>query len=164
MLNCKVCAQPFIITEAETDLRKKLSFPSVPTPRDCPDCRMQQRLAFRNELNFHKTTCALTGKSILTNYPPERGYKIFASETWYSDQWDPLDYGRDFDFSRPFFEQFGELLKNTPHVNLMMNKSENCDYCNFCTNSKDCYLSARVGFSEQAYYSWVTMNSYRCFD
>jgi hypothetical protein len=30
-----------------------------------------------------------------------------------------MDYGRDFDFSRSFFEQFDKLMKDVPKQNLI---------------------------------------------
>ncbi len=161
MKSCAECRQNFEITEAD---RKVLQKFNAPEPQLCPDCRMQRRVAFRNETNFHKATCALTGKAILTSYPAGRGYKIMSSEAWYSDQWDPLEYGRDFDFNRPFFEQMGELIKAAPHINLMNNKSENCDYCNFCLYSRNCYLCTRVVNAEHCYYTYLPLDAQHCVD
>lgn len=161
MKQCKQCTAGFEITEADRAVLQRFS---APEPSLCPDCRMQRRAAFRGEMNFHKTTCAITGKSILTNISFGQGYKILAYDMWYSDQWDPLAYGRDFDFSRPFFEQFQELSREVPHINLLMTNSDNCEYCNYAVNGKNCYLCTRVGDSEQAYYSYLPINSFRIFD
>jgi hypothetical protein len=161
MKTCTQCSQQFEITDADRVVLQKFD---APEPTMCPDCRMQRRMSFRNEMNFHKAKCALTGKSILTNIPPGRGYKVIASDVWYGDSWDPLEYGRNFNFDRPFFEQMGELIKDVPRINLMMNNCENCDYCSYAVNGKDCYLSARVGDSEQAYYSYLPASSFRVFD
>ena len=51
----------------------------------------------------------------------------------WSDAWDFRDYGRDFDFSRPFFEQFAELLEVVPQPNLTSNYllDENSEYTNY---------------------------------
>jgi hypothetical protein len=51
-----------------------------------------------------------------------------------------MEYGRDFDFSRWFFEQFGELMKEVPMSNLYSDNCENCDYWSFLTNCSWCYL------------------------
>lgn len=161
MPNCKQCHTGFELIDADRKVLQKFGAPEFPL---CPACRMQRRVAFRNEMNFHKTTCALTGKNLLTNYPPGRGYLVMSSEAWYSDQWDPLEYGRDFDFNRPFFEQMDELLKAVPHINLMNNKSENCDYCNFCLYSRNCYLCTRVVNAEHCYYSYLPLDVQNCVD
>ena len=39
-------------------------------------------------------------------YKPESKAVVYSPDVWWSDEWDPLDYGLDFDFSSPFFEQF----------------------------------------------------------
>lgn len=161
MKECKQCNTGYEITEADLLVLKKFE---VPEPQMCPDCRMQRRIAFRNEMNFHKTTCDLTGKSILTNIMPGRAYKVYDSEAWFSDKWDPLTYGRDYDFNRPFFEQYADLVKKVPHINLSNSNVENSEYCNHSVYAKDCYLTARIAHSEKIYYSYLPINSYQCFD
>jgi hypothetical protein len=39
---------------------------------------------------------------------------IVDQKYWWSDEWDPLDYGIEFDFSRTFFEQWKELRDTIP--------------------------------------------------
>ena len=34
-----------------------------------------------------------------------------------ADEWDPMEYGMDVDFTRPFFEQFRELMLKVPFPN-----------------------------------------------
>ncbi|EKD44677.1 MAG: hypothetical protein ACD_71C00047G0001 [uncultured bacterium (gcode 4)] len=52
-----------------------------------------------------------------------------------------MEYGRDFDFKRSFFEQFGELIKDVPRAHLISIGNENCEYVHLLLNSKNCYLS-----------------------
>lgn len=158
---CNECSQTFELVEKDLEVLKKFD---APCPKLCPDCRMQRRMAFRNEMNFHKALCEITGKTVLTNIAPNQGYKVICLEKWYSDEWDPMEYGRDFDFSRPFFEQMKELIKDVPHINLMQSNSENCEYCSFPVNSKDCYLCSRLGHAEKCYYSYLVLESFNCFD
>ena len=89
----------FELTDEDFEVLKKFD---APAPKLCPYCRMQRQMAFRNEMNFHQAKCEVTRKPVLTNITPDRGYKVIQTEKWYSDEWDPLDYGRDFDFGRPF--------------------------------------------------------------
>jgi len=86
----------------------------LPTPVLCPECRKFQRLAWRNEKKIYKRKCDYSGKDIIAIFPPNSPYKIFEDKVWDTDSWDAKNYGKDFDFSRPFFEQFSELLKETP--------------------------------------------------
>lgn len=73
-------------------------------------------------------------------YAPHAPYKVFTHEEWWADNWDARQFGRDFDFSRPFFEQFKELLLAVPKMNLQSTQSESCEYSNFALKSKNCYL------------------------
>ncbi|MFH0928044.1 MAG: hypothetical protein V1821_01070 [bacterium] len=68
---------------------------------------------------------------------------MYCNECWYSDNWDQLNSGRAYDPSRPFFEQFFEVLKATPLFNLYQVRSENSEYANSVFDSKNVYL----GFS-----------------
>jgi hypothetical protein len=52
-------------------------------------------------------------------YSKEKPYKIFLEKERNSDDWDAMDYGRDFDFSRGFFEQYYDLDLQVPRANLM---------------------------------------------
>ncbi len=161
MKTCRQCNMGFKVTDADRAFYQKMD---VPEPALCPDCRMQQLTAFRNEMNFHWDTCALTGKKVLTSIPPGRGYKVVSAEAWYGEKWDPLQYGRDIRWDRPFLEQVNELIRAVPHMNLVMTNSENCDYCNYCVNSRNCYLCARVGDSERCLYSYLPLHSFDLVD
>lgn len=79
---------------------------SIPTPTLCPDCRQQRRILWRNERKLYKRNCDATGKQIISIYSPDKPYKVYDGKIWWSDSWDAMDYGRDFDFDRWFFEQF----------------------------------------------------------
>ena len=63
-------------------------------------------------------------------YSPDKYHKAFRYALWWSDAWNPIDYGRDFDFSRSFFEQFLELSVEVPHAATEVNMIENSDYSN----------------------------------
>ncbi len=46
MMTCKKCSQNFEITKDDRDFYNKFD---VPEPLECPSCRQQRRLAYRNE-------------------------------------------------------------------------------------------------------------------
>ena len=69
---------------------------SVPTL--CPICRSQRRLAYRNDRSLYKSICALTKKPIISMYNPENNFIVWEQKEWWKDNWDALDYGKDFDF------------------------------------------------------------------
>jgi hypothetical protein len=52
-------------------------------------------------------------------YSPDKLYKVYSQDEWWSDKWNALDYGMDFDFSKKFFEQFSELMKKVPNLSLI---------------------------------------------
>jgi Zn ribbon nucleic-acid-binding protein len=58
----------------------------------CPECRQQRRLSFRNERNLYKRDCDATGKSIISIYSPDKPYKVYNQDFWWSDNWDAMDY------------------------------------------------------------------------
>ncbi|MDD2487681.1 MAG: hypothetical protein PHS92_04920 [Candidatus Gracilibacteria bacterium] len=162
---CFHCQENFKITDWDLGFYEKISpvFAGVkydiPTPKLCYRCREQRRLSFRNERNLYKSKCELTGKEIISIYFPKSGYIAYDETEWHSDKWSPLDYGRDFDFSRDFFSQFGELLKEVPRIPLSVVFNENSPYVNQCWNIKDSYLSINCGFGENLLYSEVAYHS-----
>ena len=52
---------------------------------------------------------------------------------FWSDERNAHDYGRDIDFSRPFFEQFHALEMEAPHPALFKDymRDVNSDYTNY---------------------------------
>ncbi|MBU0626691.1 hypothetical protein KKH82_04660 [Patescibacteria group bacterium] len=64
-------------------------------------------------------------------FAPEKPYTVYPTKDWFSDSRDTLDYGREYDLNKSFFDQFDELLKSVPQIALLQVGSENCDYNNF---------------------------------
>lgn len=151
---CNECGAEFPVTSAELDIVKKIFAPEFPLPSfgKCPACRMRQRLAFRNERNLYRRNCDLTGRSIISIYRPDSPVIVYDQNTWWSDQYDPLGYGQEFDFSRPFFSQFSELHARVPKQSIHNSKSENCDYTNYSSENKNCYLAVGALGSEDCLY------------
>lgn len=114
----------------------------VPAPRIHPDERARRRMAFANQRTLFHRNCAGSGKRIITNVPPNDPVKIFDIEYWYTDKWNMFATARDFDFTRPFFDQFAALMKAAPRPNLQRNPQydENSDYTNYAGKNKNCYL------------------------
>ncbi|MDD3302346.1 MAG: hypothetical protein PHN31_02240 [Candidatus Gracilibacteria bacterium] len=150
----------------------------IPIPTLCPDCRQQRRLAFRNERKLYKRTCDATGKPIISIYSPDKLYKVYNQEFWWSDKWDALKYGKEFDFSKSFFEQYEKLYVSVPKISLYGNNNENSLFGNDTTNNKNCYLIFASDFNESCFYgvfnnsvdsmdsleSKNINNSYECFN
>jgi hypothetical protein len=124
----------------------------IPPPTFCPDCRQQRRITYRNERKFYKRKCDLTGEPIVSIYPEDFPGKVYGIEAWYGDGWDPLATGRDFDFSRGFFEQFLELAVEAPRLCLLNMSSENSVYTNHSAYNKNCYMCINTAYCEDMFY------------
>ncbi|KKR05478.1 MAG: hypothetical protein UT33_C0011G0189 [Candidatus Peregrinibacteria bacterium GW2011_GWC2_39_14] len=161
MKKCKQCEIDFEIRDQDIVFYDKISpiFDGqkclIPEPKLCPKCREQRRLAYRNERTLYKRKSSLSNKDIISVFSPDSKYKIYTSEEWWSDFWDPLAMGRDFDFSRGFFDQFYELELEVPRPPLINNKAENSDFCNFADGNKNSYLVTSANWNQDCYYGFL---------
>lgn len=137
---------------------------NVPPPTWCPECRMIRRMVFRNERLLFRVKDAAEGKEIFSGIPPQARLKVYEKEYWWSDAWDAMDYGRDYDFSHPFFEQFRELLYAVPWPSRNVVRIINSDYSNNAGDLKNCYLCFNVGSAEDSAYLIDLFNQKNCFD
>ncbi len=101
---------------------------------------MIRRFVFRNGHNLFRRKDAATGKDIFSTYPAAVENKTYETDYWNSDAWDPLSYGREYDFSRPFFEQLRELMNQVPWPSKSILRMVNSDYSNNAGGFKNCYL------------------------
>ena len=129
----------------------------VPTPTFCPSCRLQRRLAWRNERNFYSRQCDLCKNPIITVYAPDAQKTVYCYKCWWSDQWDATDYARDIDWAKPFFPQFAALRAAVPALALMNDngaQSENCEYTYDFSRGKNAYLIISSWFVENSMYGY----------
>ena len=173
---CKHCWDAFTITDKDVEFYDKIS-PifwwkkySIPTPTFCPDCRQQRRLSFRNERKLYRRNCDASGKQIISIYSPDKPYTVYDHKIRRSDQWNPIDYGQVYDFSKTFFGQFDELMKKIPQLALINFSSENSDYCNRVESCKNDYLCFGAGDAQNCMSSyWLSssqdiVDSCYCYD
>lgn len=146
---CEFCDQLFIVDDEDLEFYKKID---VPAPTFCPDCRQQRRLTYRNERKFYKRKCDFSGKEIVSVYSPDKKCKVYSQEAFWSDDWDAMKYGRDFDFNKPFFEQFDELSLEVPRPCTIGFSSENSVYTNHSAYNKNCYMCINTGWCEDMFY------------
>ncbi len=149
---CSLTGQEFQISEAEGNFCEKYS---IPLPTICPAERLRQQLFFRNRLFLYNSKCDFSGQKVLSCVPPQSNRKIYEIETWESDRWDVSSYAQDYDFSRPFFEQFAQLVNKAPWPNLTVIRSsiENSDYCNGANHMRNCYLVFCAHTCEDCFFS-----------
>ncbi len=168
--SCRQCGIDFDISQADLAFYDRAA-PSInraryriPPPTLCPQCRMQRRMAFRNERRFYKRQCDRTGQEIISVFSPESGYTVYGHEAWWSDMWDGNEYAREFDFNRSFFQQFNDLLHAVPHPSLITTASENSRYTHMATFNKNCYLLICGSNNEACYYCYWMQHCVNCID
>lgn len=147
--NCQNCKQDFLIDEEDFNFYKMVN---VPAPTFCPECRMIRRFNFRNERYLFRRPDAFTGKEIFSGFSPESPVKTIENSVWFSTDWDALETGRGYDFSRSFFEQFRELLSVAPLPARSVYNILNSDYSNEASELKNSYLSFNADFLENCSY------------
>ncbi|MDD5041185.1 MAG: hypothetical protein PHX87_02845 [Candidatus Peribacteraceae bacterium] len=170
MARCRQCSSAFEVTPFDLALLDKLS-PifggkkySIPPPTLCTDCRQQRRLFWRNERALYRRTCDLCKKSVVSMYPAPSPFPVYCTECWWSDSWDPLSFGRDVDFNRPFFPQVKELQNAVPRLALNVINNENSEFINLSGSNKNCYLIFAAEFNEDCLYGYQVIHSVGCTD
>jgi hypothetical protein len=148
--NCQNCKKDFTIESEDFNFYEKIK---VPAPTFCPSCRTQRRWAFRNERGLYKRKCDFSGKEIFSMYAPDSPVKVYDRDIWLSDKWDPMDCGREIDWSRPFLTQFHELMLDVPFKSNNVIRGVNSDYANNATNPKNSYLIFNTTETEDSMYS-----------
>lgn len=158
---CRITGQPFEITDEDLAFYAKMN---VPPPTICPQERRRRRMVWRNERFLFRGVCELCKKNIITMYPPERTLPILCAECFWSDRWDPTQYGRDVDFSRPFFEQLAELFGVVPQLCMFKGNNVNSDYTLNSIHNKNCYMTSGADYNEDCLYGLNTQRSRDCID
>lgn len=158
---CQSCKNQFLIEPADFEFYKKID---VPPPTWCPECRLIRRLSWRNERFLFKRKEALNNKDIFSGFPESVSATIYHLDDWWSDNWDPLDYGKEYDFSRSFFEQYRELLYSVPWPAKSTLNMVNSEYCEQAGGLKNCYLYFNGNDSENCAYVVSGWNLKDCFD
>ena len=150
--NCQNCKNEFTIEPEDFNFYKKIK---VPPPTFCPECRTVRRLCWRNEMSLFHRKCDVPGheEMLISFLPLEEKLTVYDSNAWWGDSWDPLSYGKEYDFSKPFFEQWKDLRNKIPLQSLSNINATNSDYCNFAEDNKDCYMCSGVWKSERTLYS-----------
>ncbi|MFH0820461.1 MAG: hypothetical protein V1908_01675 [Candidatus Peregrinibacteria bacterium] len=171
MTTCIQCQSSFEVTDQDRAFYDKVSPVvggkkyAIPEPTRCPSCREQLRLLWKNERKLYKRPCDLCKKSTISIYSADKPYTVYCRDCWWSDQWDPMSYGRGFNPNRPFFEQWNDLLLAVPkqavHQN---NNAENCEYTTSTTMNRNCYLISSAGHNEDCYYGIFMPRNKNCVD
>lgn len=159
--NCQNCRSKFVIEPEDFDFYKKIE---VPPPTWCPECREIRRIAFRNERALYKRKCDLCGNLVVARVSPDKPYPMYCTKCWWGDGWDPLSFGRPYDFTRSFFEQLQELWGVVPHVSLGGSNNVNSEWVNQETDDKNCYLNVGGHLNEDSAYNTYELYGRDSFD
>jgi len=152
---CQNCKNNFTIEPEDFKFYEKIK---VPPPTWCPECRAQRRMTWRNERALYKRKDA-NGIDVISIYSEDKPVKIYERNYWWSDKWNPMDFGKDYDFSKPLFIQFRELFESVPAASIFNSNPVNSDYCNHSGYMKNCYLTPASWECERVSYSARTINS-----
>ncbi len=158
---CQNCGALFTIDAQDFAFYEKIK---VPPPTFCPECRMVRRLVIRNERTLYKRKCDLCGRDIISMYSGNKPFSVYCPDCWNSDKWSSLNYGRDFNFSKTFFEQYLQLQNVVPRLSLFNLNTIHSEYSNYVLDDKNCYLSFRTGFSENCFFVYYCLNGKDSFD
>ncbi len=168
---CRLSGQEFFVTDKDLEFYEKISpvFAGqkylIPSPTLCADERQRRRLVFRNERKFYHRKCDKTWNQIISIYSPDKAYTVYDQNMWRSDDWSPIEYGVNFDFEKPFFEQFWELFLRTPKMNLFHQApNENSEYSHLSSYNKDCYLITAANSNEHCYYCTYLQRNKKVID
>ncbi|PIZ72083.1 hypothetical protein COY07_03680 [Candidatus Peregrinibacteria bacterium CG_4_10_14_0_2_um_filter_43_11] len=174
MKKCSLCHGEFEVSIDEVDFLKKINFKfgdktvAFLEPTQCPDCRNMIRTSHRNEQYLYQRKSDLSGKQLISLYDPlsSRGknYTVYSQSEWHGDSWDSTVYGRDFDFSRSFFEQFYELNDAVPKMALIAVGNENSDFTTGTGYCKNCYLINSSEYCEDCYYGKLLQSCHDSVD
>ena len=160
---CSISGKEFELRKEDLDFYERMG---VPTPTLCPEERTRRRYSWINLRNLYQQKCMATKKNIISIFPECSEMNVYDLEFWWSDSWDGRTFGRDFDFSRPFFEQFNELLHSAPVPAVSRNfaRDENSEFTHAAGNNKNCYLIFDSDFNRDCYLSFSINTCENCVD
>ena len=174
--NCEITNQPFIVSTEEAEA---YNYFGLPLPGTSPLERCRRQLSFKNDVHFFWQKCAATGKKIFSVFPPSTPFPVVCPESWFSGDWDGLDYGMEFDFRRLFIEQLLELWRKVPRPAYQLEHSISSTMCH---HSRDvmgstvvvgsrsvaaCLYSAQIWDSSRlcdCYFVGASEECYECID
>ncbi len=148
---CQNCKQPFEIELEDFAFYERIK---VPPPTFCWTCRLQRRLGSRrNARLMYHDECDKCNQKIISMYAPQSPFKVYCLECFHSDAWDSREYGRDYDFSKTFFEQYYELMKAVPRAQSRTRNSPGTRFSDGSIDCKNCFMCIGGYKSEDCMYS-----------
>ncbi len=167
---CRISGQEFFVTDKDLEFLDKVSPVfwgkkyNLPTLDISPLEMRKTLLSFRNLNKLYKRKCDKTGQDIIAMFSPEVPFPIYEKTIWFSDEWSPVEYGRDVSFETPFFKQWSELNNTVPRPGNSRLFDTNSTYSNNCGFIKDCYLCFGGLYNENCLYCQTWDYSKNCID
>ena len=158
---CKKCGNEFSVDENDHIFYERMK---VPVPENCPTCRQQQRMLFRNFKTLYKRPSSKSGKMIISMYNSDVPFPVWSIEEWWADDWDAISFAMDLDLTNSFLKQLYELMNKVPHISVVNTKNENCEYSNMINYSRNCYLLFGSVENENCDYGHIVWYSKDCMD
>ena len=160
---CQNCKKDFVIGPDDFYFYEKMK---VPPPTFCPECRMQRRMSFLNDRNFYVRKCDKTGERCISLFPENSEVPVYSPKAWWADDWDAIFYGQDYDFNKPFFEQFKELMRRVPQFSMQSQYTTliNSEYTMMGNHDRNCFMVTNTQSSEDCVYTTFADHSNRCLD
>ncbi len=151
---CQNCKKDFTIEPEDFNFYEKIK---VPAPTFCPECRLIRRWSFTNTWNLFWNKCKKCEKRVLSMYSSGDRIKIYCQPCWWGDSWDGTEFAKEYDRTRPFFDQIKELMSEVPFPALQSSYTtlKNSEYCNHLGSCKNCYLVFWADYCESVFYSTI---------
>ena len=153
---CQNCKSEFVIEPDDFSFYEKIK---VSVPTFCPDCRFMRKMSYRNESTLYSKRCDLCNSNIIAIYNKESKNKVYCPKCWWGDSWSPLEYGKNYDFNKSFFEQYLNLFNKVPRPAFYQKNVTNSSYSNHSEDIKNCYLFFDGQGCENVMYSRTALNS-----
>lgn len=167
---CRVTGKEFVVPEAEQDLLNRIPQlyrvikEPLPLPKIHPFEYWRRYACFYNDTLLYKGTSALSGKPTLSTFAPNSELKICTVDEISNDEVDNIEFGRPYDFSRPFFEQWYDVYRACYHLPVWNIENDNSDYVSGTMRVKDCYLCFTAVESVNSMYCLHLLSSNDCVD
>lgn len=159
---CRFSGEKFYVRPEDIEFYKRIR---VPLPTLEPNERRRKRCATHNSYTLFKKVSDYSGKRIISIYPPSSPFKVYEHQIWYSDQWDPLEYARNYNLGESIFKQLYELQISVPHPSLVSDPTNvNSDFTNVSKNLKNCYFTFDQNGGEDLYYHQCCSADKNCIE
>jgi hypothetical protein len=101
---------------------------------------------------------------MISIYSPDKPFKVCEQNLWRGDGWNALDYGKDYNFSQSFTENFKALMLEVPRYSVGNKGQQNAEYCNHTNNAVNCYLVFGSSECRDSMYGSRILDSAMCID